>query len=158
MRITLPLLGALLLGCHGSNSASTTGGSSSAPAPVSPPPSVVPAPASASAATALPAARTDTIPTSAGALTVTPLHHASLLLGFGGKTIAIDPTSEGNANPDRAGARADFVFVTDIHQDHLVPAAIDAIAKPGAITVGPPAVSAERSMSIVLKNGEAHDF
>jgi L-ascorbate metabolism protein UlaG (beta-lactamase superfamily) len=98
---------------------------------------------------------TDTIPTSARPLVVTPVHHATLLLGFAGKTIALDPWNDG-LKPGLP--KADYVFVSDIHQDHLDPKGIEAIAKPDTILVGPPAVDEKRKMNVVLKNGESHDF
>jgi L-ascorbate metabolism protein UlaG (beta-lactamase superfamily) len=127
--------------CRG---AATTDGPA---APATPPPSAAPAPA--------PSGGPDTIATSAGPLVITPLRHASLAFRFAGKTIYVDPWSEAKLDGLPKG---DFVFVTDIHADHLDSAAIDKVKKPDAVLVGPPAVSAQRAMGVVLKNGESHDF
>jgi len=103
-----------------------------------------------------PAAASDTIETSAGPLKITAIHHASTLLEIGGKTIYVDPWSEGGKLD--ALPKADYIFVSDIHPDHLDAAAIDKLKKDGTILVGPPAVSEKRTMNVVLKNGDAHDF
>ena len=102
-----------------------------------------------------PAGTSDTFDTSAGPLKVTPIHHASTLLEIGGKTIYVDPWSEGKLD---GLPKADYIFISDIHPDHLDPAAIDKLKKDGTILVGPAAVSEKRTMTVVLKNGDAHDF
>jgi L-ascorbate metabolism protein UlaG (beta-lactamase superfamily) len=100
-------------------------------------------------------AATDTFDTSAGPLKVTPIHHASVLFEYGGKEIYVDPWTEGKLD---GLPKADYIFITDIHPDHLDAAAIDKLKKDGTILVGPPAVNEKRPMSVVLKNGESHDF
>ena len=64
------------------------------------------------------AAQTQTFPTSAGPVKITPLYHASTLIEAGGKTIYLDP-----AQPAKfAGLpKADLTPVTDIHGDHMDP-------------------------------------
>jgi L-ascorbate metabolism protein UlaG (beta-lactamase superfamily) len=109
----------------------------------------------ATAATGTSAAATDTFQTSAGALKVTPIHHASTLLQLGDKTIYVDPWTEGKLD---GLPKADYIFISDIHPDHLDTAAIDALKKDSTVLVGPPPVSEKKTMGVVLKNGDTHDF
>ena len=107
-------------------------------------------------ATTGPASRaTDKFPTSKGELTVTPIHHASLVLAIGDKAIFLDPTKDGSIE---GLPKADYVFVTDIHPDHLDDAGIARVKKDGTVLVGPAAVDAKTKMNVVLANGETHDF
>jgi L-ascorbate metabolism protein UlaG (beta-lactamase superfamily) len=97
---------------------------------------------------------TDTFATKKGELKVTPIFHASVLLEVAGKAIYLDPFSKG----DFTGLpKADFVLITDIHQDHLDPKALDAVSKPETRIVAPPAVAAElkgRPNVTVMENGQ----
>src|ERR1700758_3840524 len=69
----------------------------------------------------LAAAQTQTFPTSAGPVKITPLNHASTLIVAGGKTIYLDP-----AKPAKLTGlpKADLILITDIHGDHMDPASI----------------------------------
>jgi L-ascorbate metabolism protein UlaG (beta-lactamase superfamily) len=99
---------------------------------------------------------TDTFKTSAGDLTVTPIHHATMLLQVGGKAIYLDPVS---ADASYEGLpKADFVFVTDIHPDHMDPAGLAKVKKDGTVVVAPPAVNEKMPAQVVMKNGDTHDF
>jgi L-ascorbate metabolism protein UlaG (beta-lactamase superfamily) len=100
-------------------------------------------------------ASSDTIATSAGPLVVTPIHHASLRFDFAGKHIFVDPWTEGNLEGQ---PKADYIFLTDLHPDHLDQAAIDKLKTPSTILVGPPAVGAKTALGVTLKNGESKDF
>lgn len=87
-----------------------------------------------------------------GEIIVTPIMHASLQIEFGGKVIHIDPTSAG----DYAKAKqADLILVTDIHGDHLDPAAISRIRKAGAPVVAPAAAAPKIENATVIANGES---
>ncbi len=101
--------------------------------------------------------RTDTFATSKGELGVTPIHHGSLMFDYGGKSIYIDPAdfpeSLLNGLP-----KADYVFITDIHPDHLDPHILSLVKKDGTVVVGPPAVGEKTSLNVTLKNGESKDF
>ncbi len=97
---------------------------------------------------------TDRFVTSAGEVTVTPITHATVLFGFGGKSIYLDPWSKGNY----AGLpKADVVFITDIHPDHLDKAALESIRRPDTLIVGPPAVAEQLPGIVVMKNGDQRD-
>lgn len=130
----------------------------------SPPPDPSHAPVNASdsapaapPASATPAAapRSDTFPTAKGDLTVTPIHHATLLFAFDGKAIYLDPTQDGAYD---GLPKADYVFLTDIHPDHLDPDGLAKVKKDTTVLVGPPAVGAETPLGVTLKNGESKDF
>lgn len=98
---------------------------------------------------------TDHFATSKGSLDVTPLNHASLLLGWGGKSFYVDPTMVALADPTLP--KADVIFITDIHPDHLDPAAIGRVSKDGTLVVGPAAVAEKAHVDVVMKNGDAQD-
>lgn len=86
-----------------------------------------------------------------GDLTITPITHASLQIEFGGKVIHVDPTSQGDYS---AAKQADLILVTDIHQDHLDPAAIARLRKQGAPVVAPAAAAEKIENATVMANGE----
>ena len=79
----------------------------------------------------------DTEKTAAGDLVITPVHHGSLMLQFGGRVIHIDPWSQGNYS---SLPRADYIFITDIHGDHMDKVIADKLKKETTIIVGPAAV------------------
>src|ERR1700739_1963000 len=85
----------------------------------------------------LAAAQTQTFPTSAGPVKITPLNHASTLIEAGGKTIYLDP-----AKPVKFSGlpKADLILITDIHGDHMDPDSIKEISKAGTDILAPPAV------------------
>jgi len=97
------------------------------------------------------AAAPQTFKTSAGAVTITPLYHASTLIEAGGEVIYLDP-----AKPARFDGtpKADLILITDIHPDHMDPAAIAAISKAGTEILAPPAVVATVNTAKPIANGE----
>jgi L-ascorbate metabolism protein UlaG (beta-lactamase superfamily) len=93
----------------------------------------------------------DTISTSKGPLKITPIKHASVMLEFGGKVIHVDPWSQG----DYTGLpKADVIFITDIHGDHMDPPKIADIKKEGTVIVAPAAVAKTVTEATVINNGE----
>jgi L-ascorbate metabolism protein UlaG (beta-lactamase superfamily) len=97
---------------------------------------------------------TDHFSTAKGDLAVTPLNHASVLFEWGGLAIYADPTAAAVA--DASLPKADVVFVTDIHHDHLDAAGLDRLRKPGTVLVAPQAVAdAQTHVDVVLKNGDS---
>jgi len=96
-------------------------------------------------------AATQTFPTSAGDVRITPLNHASTLIEAGGETIYLDP-----AKPVKFAAlgKADLILITDIHGDHMDPESIAQITKPGTEILAPPAVVATVTSAKPIANGE----
>jgi len=97
------------------------------------------------------AAATQTFSTSAGEVRITPLFHASTLIEAGGKTIYLDP-----AKPAKFGGypKADLILITDIHGDHMDPASIAEISKPGTEILAAPAVVKSVTSAQPIANGE----
>ena len=94
----------------------------------------------------------DTIPATGGNIELTPMTHAHVQIEFGGKVIHVDPTNQSNLATAKP---ADIILVTDIHGDHMDPAAIDKIKKPSTIFVAPNALAGKFSgKTEILKNGE----
>ena len=90
--------------------------------------------------------------TSAGPVNITPLHHASTLIEAGGQAIYLDPTKPLNF----AGLpKADLILLTDIHGDHMDPASIAELSKPGTEIVAAPAVVKTVTSAKPLANGES---
>ncbi len=87
-----------------------------------------------------------------GDISITPITHASFQIEHGGKVIHVDPTSAGDYS---AAKQADLVLVTDIHQDHLDPAAIARVRKAGAPVVAPAAAAEKIENPTAIANGES---
>jgi L-ascorbate metabolism protein UlaG (beta-lactamase superfamily) len=87
-----------------------------------------------------------------GDIIITPITHASFQLEYGGKVIHVDPTSPGDYSKAR---QADLILVTDIHGDHLDPAAIARIRKQGAPVIAPSAAAEKIENPTVMANGES---
>lgn len=95
---------------------------------------------------------TDHFPTTNGDLVVSPLEHASLLFGWNGEAVYVDPSSQAVA--DEALPRADVVFVTEAHYDHLDSAAVERLTHAGTTVVAPAAVAEKIHVDVVLREGE----
>jgi L-ascorbate metabolism protein UlaG (beta-lactamase superfamily) len=142
----------------GDKPATTTTTTATPPIAASAAPSASASSASAAADAAPPKAptATDTFATPAGELTVTPIHHATLLLRVGGKAIYLDPVAEGASYEGLP--KADYVLITDIHPDHMDQAGLDKVKKDDTVIVAPPAVNEKMPAKYVMKNGDTHDF
>ena len=92
----------------------------------------------------------DTFETSAGAVRITPIMHASVLLQAGGKTIYIDPAqgSYDNLPP------ADLILITDIHGDHMSPENTRKLSRNGTVVFAPQAVADKMHVDTVIANGQ----
>jgi L-ascorbate metabolism protein UlaG (beta-lactamase superfamily) len=101
-------------------------------------------------AAAAAAAAPEEFTTSAGAVRITPIQHASLMIQAGGKVMYIDP-AQGKYD---GLPQADYILITDIHGDHMAPALVDKLKKPGAVIVAPKAVAEKVTGCIILSNGE----
>ncbi len=95
---------------------------------------------------------------SGGELTIQPITHATLVLGYAGKNFYIDPT--GGAEAFKGLAAPAVIIVTDIHGDHYDQKTIDAINTANAVVVVPQAVadkmpaSMDKQKLVILKNGD----
>jgi L-ascorbate metabolism protein UlaG (beta-lactamase superfamily) len=96
------------------------------------------------------AAAPEEFTTSAGKLVLTPIQHASLMLQAGGKVLYIDP-AQGSYD---GLPKADYILITDIHGDHMAPAIVDQLRKPGTVILAPKAVAATVTAT-VISNGES---
>ena len=95
---------------------------------------------------------TDLLHTSAGDLSITFLGHASLLIVFNGKNIFADPF--GKVADYSTLPKADIVFSTHEHFDHLDPQALAAIRTPQTILVLNPAGAKQVGSGISMRNGD----
>lgn len=120
-----------------------------------PAPAPAPAPVEAPAAPAL--AAPDMLATPAGDLTIQPIYHGTVVFELGGKTWIVDPWTKAPLG-DR---KADVILITDIHPDHLDPAAIAQVRNEGTVVVAPKAVADElgdkAKVDMVLGNDETKE-
>ena len=91
-------------------------------------------------------------PSAEGDIRITPITHASFQLEHGGKVIHVDPTSAGDYSKAK---QADLILVTDIHGDHLDPAAVSRLRKAGAPVIAPAAAAPKLENPTVIANGES---
>jgi L-ascorbate metabolism protein UlaG (beta-lactamase superfamily) len=75
----------------------------------------------------------DQVATDGGVLVIHPIHHATLLMQWQGKTIYVDPV--GGVKPFASLPKPDLVLVTHIHFDHFDPATLEALLPAGGRTV-----------------------
>ena len=93
----------------------------------------------------------DEIPTVAGAVKITPIHHASLMLEGGGVVIHVDPTSPGYDGLPKA----DIIVITHAHFDHMEPALVEKLSKPGTVILAPEDVAQKVKGATVMDNGDS---
>jgi L-ascorbate metabolism protein UlaG (beta-lactamase superfamily) len=89
--------------------------------------------------------------TTAGDAQLRPLKHGSVLVTFKGKNYYIDPAQL----PDPGALpKADAIFVTHEHGDHLDPKLVDTLKKPGTIIIANANSAAKLPGAEVMKNGD----
>lgn len=88
-----------------------------------------------------------------GEVTIQPVYHGTVILKEGGRTWVVDPWTKA----PMGDVKADVILITDIHPDHLDPAAIAAVRKEGTIVVGPAAIGDKAKVDVVIGNGETKD-
>ncbi|MEW6094283.1 MAG: MBL fold metallo-hydrolase [Chloroflexota bacterium] len=94
----------------------------------------------------------DTFPTSMGQLKIYFLGHGSLMLSLDGRIIHIDPYSR---VADYASLpKADILFLTHEHRDHLDPEALEHVRTEKTTVVLTELCAQQVQGGIVLKNGE----
>ncbi|HAO21065.1 MAG TPA: metal-dependent hydrolase, partial [Desulfobacteraceae bacterium] len=93
----------------------------------------------------------DIIKTSGGDLEITFIGHGTLMFGFGGKIIHIDPVSQ---YADYAKLpKADLILITHEHKDHLDDKAIAPIRTDKTTVVLTETCAKQLTGGIVMKNG-----
>ena len=97
------------------------------------------------------AAAPEEFSTSAGTLRLTPIQHASLMIQAGGKVMYVDPAM---GSYDGLPA-ADYILISHIHADHMAPAVVNKLRKPGTVILGPKTVAASVTGCTVISNGES---
>lgn len=126
--------------------------------PAPPPPASMAAPVPAAAVEPPPpdpvTVRAGTV--AAGPFTIAPVLHGTAMIVVAGKTWWIDPWSQA---PLEGRPKADVILLTDLHPDHLDPAALQIIAKPDAHVVAPSAVDQawQGTVHTLLANGQSAD-
>jgi len=95
---------------------------------------------------------TDILPSSAGDLAITFLGHGSLLLVFQGKNIYVDVFGE-VADYSKL-PKADIVFITHEHFDHMDPNALASIRTEKTVLVYTDACEQQVKGGIVMRNGD----
>ncbi len=98
----------------------------------------------------------DVIKTSAGDLEITFIGHASLMMGYGGKTIYVDPF--GRLADYSKLPKADLILVTHQHGDHFDPVTIGQIRTEKTTVVLTQTCAKEFKDGTVMKNGEVRDM
>jgi L-ascorbate metabolism protein UlaG (beta-lactamase superfamily) len=99
----------------------------------------------------------DRLTTADGDVMIHPVNHASLVLHWKDKVIAVDPV--GGAARFAAFSKSALILLTDIHGDHLNLDTLGALATDKTVLVAPPAVVAQltpalRQQTTVMTNGE----
>jgi len=95
---------------------------------------------------------TDAIQTASGELKITFIGHGSLMVEFGGKIIHVDPfTRVGDYSKL---PKADLVFITHEHRDHLDVDALKMIRTEKTVVVLTEKCAAQVKGGIVMKNGD----
>ncbi len=94
----------------------------------------------------------DVVKTDAGDLTITFISHATLMFGYQGKTIHVDPV--GSAADYAKMPKADIILVTHEHGDHFDPKAIKVLQKDSTRLLLTQACAEKLPGGTVMKNGD----
>jgi len=94
----------------------------------------------------------DIIKTSAGDLKITFIGHSSLMFGFNGKIIHVDPVSREADYTEMP--KADLILLTHEHGDHFDPKVINILKKEGTQLVLTKACAERVAGGIIMQNGD----
>jgi len=94
----------------------------------------------------------DVISTSGGDLEITFLGHGTLMLAYGGKNIHVDPFSK--VADYAVLPKADIIFLTHHHRDHLDPAALKQVRTEKTLLVLTEIGAQTVEGGIIMKNGD----
>ncbi len=100
------------------------------------------------------AAAPEMFETEGGAVRITPIQHASVLVEAGGKTLYVDP-AQGSYD---GRPQADLILITDIHGDHLSPAVLAKLRKAGTTVLAPAAAAEKIEGATAIANGETRKW
>ena len=94
------------------------------------------------------------------ALKVACVFHGSLAFGYDGKVIQVDPVTQmGEMKIDySAFGKADAIFITHSHPDHLCPPAIDTLSSEKTLLYGNAESVAALGRGCVLANGDSGEL
>jgi L-ascorbate metabolism protein UlaG (beta-lactamase superfamily) len=95
---------------------------------------------------------TDVIKTSEGELRITFVGHGTLMFGFAGKVIHVDPYSD--VADYTSLPKADMILLTHDHRDHLDPKALDSIRTEKTVLVLTETCAKQVGSGLVMKNGD----
>ena len=98
----------------------------------------------------------DTIKTSAGNLEITFIGHGTLMFGFDGKVIHVDPF--GRLADYSKLPKADMIFVTHDHRDHFDPKALELLRTEKTIIVVPETCARSVMGSTIMRNGDVTEL
>jgi L-ascorbate metabolism protein UlaG (beta-lactamase superfamily) len=87
------------------------------------------------------AANTDTIATAKGAVEITAIRHASLMLSWNGKHVLVDPAPIDKSTDFAALPKPDVIVYTHSHFDHFNAETLQAVAGPNTEIVAPQEVA-----------------
>ena len=94
----------------------------------------------------------DSLPTSGGTLEITFIGHGTLMLVYEGTIIHVDPYSK-LADYTRL-PKADIIFLTHHHRDHLDPAALEQVRTEKTTVVLTEICAQTVGGGIIMKNGD----
>jgi len=108
------------------------------------------------AATAAPCAdEGDLFSTALGPVTITPVHHASMVIQGTGRVIYVDPSSGGSY---KGRPKADLVLITAADADHFDSAGLSRVVPKNAAIIGPAEIGAGLKRFTVLENGKTVQY
>ncbi len=98
----------------------------------------------------------DVIKTSGGDLKITFIGHGSLMFTFGGKVIHVDPVSKETDYTKLP--KADLIFLTHHHGDHLDLKALEILKKDKTVLVLTEVCAQQVKGGVVMKNGDTKNI